>query len=1003
MKKLALLLALCLAVTMLPGFGYCEDDALNGGVDIQIEGFSGEMEPRVELPADQSLDSLTIEGELTLDLADSADALSGADGLIAEVRSANEEADQLESADAQEADDGSTPHVDPDGPQLEPNALTLGIGEQFALNVTMPEGTGGAISFSSSDATVAEVSAEGVVTAIEAGFACIRADAENGTYSECFVDVKSAPDKIALSVDKKRLGVGERGRVSFALPKDTAGAVTFSSKDPAVVSVDAATGEIEGVGVGKTRIYGETFNGKKGYVTVSVAAAPTALSFPADKLKLGLGMKQPLSASMDEGAAGEVVYTLKNKKVVTYKDGMIKGVRKGKAVLTATAYNGLSAKCTIEVVDAPEEVSFPYKALDIGVKQSVRLQPDVGDSASTFTYSSSNKKIVKVAADGTITGVKKGSATITVKTYNDKKCKLKVNVVKAPSSVELSPEALELSVGETAELTWSFPKGTAAGVAFESSDPAVASVDPETGVVTGVSGGEAVITVTTTNGKTDQTSVKVFPPVEWVAFTEPLVEIGVGQKHLLTVEMNPGASSPLKFMSADKAVATVTKGGVVKGVAEGETTVSVSTNVEGVTAETTVRVLPAPDSVKFDVDALTLNVGETLLLIPVIPEGTATGFTYSSSNPDIATVTEDGTLTAIAYGEATITVTTSNGMQAELAVKVEDPLYPTSARLTNAPSKMKVGETLQLTWEVEPAGANVDFRWETSNADIAYADEAGVLYAVDIGYATITATSRTNPEIVLNFQVAVESDDVTLTIPERITGTSGIEGNLEKIDAIRVSAIGQIDLLKSNGKITSSDADKRKRIVNNAFRDYAFPWMTLKKQKYWKEKYDEGGAKDFKPDRVYYGVPYTQDGRAYNVDLLLDGNYYYDSSEGYFILNQDKIDGRKYRGSDCSSFVDAAIWGTNSDHSDDRTSDINKTSAYKTIKEYDSLRTGDLICKSHAHVVMFLYFVNAEKTKMMIIENGGIEPGTNTVHCMVMNVSWYKSRSYKIRRLKSLG
>ena len=982
MKKLALLLALCLAVTMLPGFGYCEDDDLNGGVDIQIEGLSGDVEARVELPADQPLDSLTIEGELTLDLTDSADALSGADGQIAEIRSANEEADQLESADAQEADDGSTPHVDPDGPRLEPNALTLGIGEQFALNVTMPEGTGGAISFSSSDATVAEVSAEGVVTAIEAGFACIRADAENGTYSECFVDVKSAPDKIALSVDKKRLGVGERGRVSFALPKDTAGAVTFSSKDPAVVSVDAATGEI---------------------VTVSVGAAPTALSFPADKVKLGLGMKQPLSASMDEGAAGEVVYSIKNKKVVTYKDGMIKGVRKGKAVLTATAYNGLSAKCTVEVVDAPEKVSFPYKALDIGVKQSVRLQPDVGDSASTFTYSTSNKKIVKVAADGTITGVKKGSATITVKTYNDKKCKLKVNVVKAPSSVKLSPESLELSVGETAELTWSFPKGTAAGVAFESSDPAVASVDPETGVVTGVSGGEAVITVTTTNGKTDQTSVKVLPPVEWVAFTEPLVEIGVGQKHLLTVEMNPGASSPLKFKSADKAVATVTKGGVVKGVAEGETTVSVSTNVEGVTAETTVRVLPAPDSVKFDVDALTLNVGETLLLMPVIPEGTATGFTYSSSDPAIATVTEDGTLTAIAYGEATITVTTSNGMQAELAVKVEDPLYPTSARLTNAPSKMKVGETLQLTWEVEPAGANVDFKWETSNADIAYADEASVLYAVDIGYATITATSRTNPEIVLNFQVAVESDDVTLTIPERITGTSGIGGNLEKIDAIRASAIGQIDALKSNGKITSSDADKRKRIVNNAFRDYAFPWMTLKKQKYWKEKYDEGGAKDFKPDRVYYGVPYTQDGRAYNVDLLLDGNYYYDSSEGYYILNQDKIDGRKYRGSDCSSFVDAAIWGTNSDHSDDRTSDINKTSAYKTIKEYDSLRTGDLICKSHAHVVMFLYFVNAEKTKMMIIENGGIEPGTNTVHCMVMNVSWYKSRSYKIRRLKSLG
>ena len=1091
MKKLALILTLCLAVTMLPGFGYCEDDALEGLIDIQIEGVTGvdvseNREAGVELPAGEAMDDLSIKGELTLDLGEMTGALPDTDELIENVQSVSESPDQVEPASDQAAAE-TTPHVDPDGPQLAANALTLGVGEKFALNAAMPDDVGGKISFSSSKPKVAKVSADGVVTALKVGFTCVRAEAENGKYSECFVDVKKAPDavsfnvsslsigkgeeyerlkvivgseegayagaytlkssktsvvkvtdnrvlkgvrtgkaritvktyngkkasldvtvvkapdKITLSVDKERLGVGEKGKVSYKLPKDTAGAVTFSSKNPAVVSVDAVTGEIEGMGVGETRIYGKTFNGKKDYVTVSVGAAPAELRFESDAVKLGVGMALKLSASMDEGAAGEVVYRVKDKKIAQYKDGTIEGRQEGKTVLTAKAYNGVRADCAIEVVAPPEKVKLPYKTLDIGVNQSVRLQPDVGDSASTFSYSSSDKKIVKVASDGTITGVKKGKATITVKTYNGKKCKLKVNVVKGPSSVALSPESLELSVGETAELTWTFPKGTAAGVAFESSDPAVATVDPETGVVTGVSAGEAVITVTTTNGKTAQTAVKVLPPVEWVAFTEASVEIGVGQTHALTVEMNPGASSPLKFVSSDKTVATVSKSGVVKGVSAGEASVSVATNVKGVTARTTVKVLPAPDSVQFGTDAVTLNIGDTLLLMPIIPEGTATGFTYSSSDPDIASVSGEGTLTALARGEATIAVVTTNDLRAEIKVTVEDPLFPESAQLTNAPSQMKAGESLQLTWKVKPAGANVDFAWESSNADIAYVDEAGVLYAVDMGYATITATSRSNPEIVLNFQVTVETDNLTLTIPVRITGTGGIGRNLEMIDAIRTSAIGQIDAMKANGMITSSDADKRKRIINNAFKDYAFPWMTLKKQKYWKEKYAEGGDKDFKPDRVYYGVPYTQDGRAYNVDRLLHGNYYYDSGKGYYVLNQDKVEGRKYRGSDCSSFLDAAIWGTDSDHSDDRTSDINKTSVYKTIKGYENLRTGDLICKSHAHVVMFLYFVNAEKTKMMIIENGGIEPGTNTVHCMVMNVSWYKSRDYKIRRLKKLG
>ena len=247
---------------------------------------------------------------------------------------------------------------------------------------------------------------------------------------------------------------------------------------------------------------------------------------------------------------------------------------------------------------------------------------------------------------------------------------------------------------------------------------------------------------------------------------------------------------------------------------------------------------------------------------------------------------------------------------------------------------------------------------------------------------------------------------MVLTIPERTTGISGISKNLEKIDALRVCAINQIEGLQSSGIITSDDAAKRKRIVNNAFKDYAFPWMTLKKQPYWKEKNSEGGAKDFKTDRVYYGVPYISgsgDNREYNAEKLVKEGKYYDSGKGYYILDQSKVNGRNYHGNDCSCFVDAAIWGTNSSHSNDRTTEIAKSSAYKTISGYGNMRTGDLICKGGSHVVMFLYYVNAEKSKIMIIENGGIEPGTNTVHCMVMNVSWYESRSYKVRRLKSLG
>ena len=143
------------------------------------------------------------------------------------------------------------------------------------------------------------------------------------------------------------------------------------------------------------------------------------------------------------------------------------------------------------------------------------------------------------------------------------------------------------------------------------------------------------------------------------------------------------------------------------------------------------------------------------------------------------------------------------------------------------------------------------------------------------------------------------------------------------------------------------------------------------------------------------------DNRHYNVALALKEKRYYDSGEGYYILNQNKLLNSKYVGNDCSGLCNVAIWGTGSKHTDDRTTDIASNSAYKTIKSFAKLRPGDLLCKSASHVQMFLYFANDEQTEFMIIENGGIEPGTNTVHVDIYPLSWYQKKGYSVRRLAS--
>ena len=71
------------------------------------------------------------------------------------------------------------------------------------------------------------------------------------------------------------------------------------------------------------------------------------------------------------------------------------------------------------------------------------------------------------------------------------------------------------------------------------------------------------------------------------------------------------------------------------------------------------------------------------------------------------------------------------------------------------------------------------------------------------------------------------------------------------------------------------------------------------------------------------------------------------------------------------------------------------------------MRPGDLLCyhdsSSNAHVVMFLYYVDDDKTQFMLIENGGDIPGTNTVHARIHDVSYYIGKGYKVRRLAKLG
>ena len=1026
-----------------------------------------------------------IESSLELTPADGQPAPEYATVPDGEYAVAAPEAGETPAAEPTVSATFQPPHYDPNGPQLAAYDITLGAGEAYALSGTMPAGREGTIAYATANPGVAFVAADGVVTAVAPGDVRLTATAYDGTYAECDVHVRFAPEtvgmnygavsigkgetfyglfafvgssageaassfrfntsnpkvvaidatgairgvkrgkavvtattyngltascevnvlkapgKVTLPVKTATLGVGEIAQVAAQLPKNTASQLGYASEAPNIVYVDPYTGAMQGVGVGTTRIKVSTFNGKKAFLTVTVLPAPQALSFGTTAFAMGVGMTLDSVASVELGACPNIAYVISNPAVADFYKGKLRALSVGETDITATTYNGLSAVCKLIVRPAPRAVTLPYKTVTLGIGESIRLQPDVGDSATSFTYKSSSNKRVRVSADGVVTALKKGSATITVKTYNKKSCKVKVIVQKEPTALTLSQYSAELMIGEQLSLT-----SNLLGTAFATADGAVAQVDPASGVVTAVGPGTVQIVATASNGMQAACTVVVYGNPEWVGTDVTALELFQGQSHALTVQFSPGSRSALRFTSLNPAVATVSEAGVITGVGGGQTTVVVETSVPGVAAQVAVTVYAAPSWVALETTALTLNVGDTWQINPLITEGTVTSFTYASSDANVAPVSPSGLVTAASRGSATLNVTTANGLTAVLQLTVVDPWYPESVTLAYAPGIMQVGQTEQLLYVLTPGNALADFTWVSSNPDIISVSGDGVITANAFGYAQITAVSRRNPAVVIDLTLAVETTNVVLTIPARTTDVAGIGANLGRIDAIRLSAIGQIDALLSGGVISAQDASKRRSMVNNAFGDYAFPWVTPAYQAYWKAANSEGGVKDFQPDRVYYGLPYISGSganRLYNVPRALAEGRYTDSGAGYYVLNQANLLSKKYCGNDCSGFVDAAIWGTGSSHSADRTDDIAVSKDYTTIKDYGAMRTGDLICKGNAHVVMFLYYASADKSKIMIIENGGVEPGTNTVHCIVMDVSFYQSNGYSVRRLASLG
>ena len=642
-----------------------------------------------------------------------------------------------------------------------PASTSLDVGESVDLQIIITPSNASyeEVVWSSSQNSIATVDKNGSVTAIAEGKAVIKATAGGKTGScEVTINKKYIP-VISVTVEKSSLELieGDKKQINAQVyPEDaTNNIVLWKSTSPSIATVDK-DGTIEAVSKGNTYIVASADNiTDTCFVTVFPKTIPVeSISLDITEMSLKESESKQLVATIfpDNASDKTVKWESSNNSVVSVSNGKVTGLLEGKATIFAIA-GEKQAQCNVEVIKNIIPVTSitltpQYLPLVIGQKRtlSASIMPS-NATDQTIVWTSSDESVASVES-GVVTALHEGETVITAKIGNiTGEARVKVDYIHV-SGISLSTYALELYVGQQERITAviSPENATYPHITWQTTDERIVAVSTD-GVISAIGPGTATITATADGSKrTCEVTVKnklekLILPAKDSLYVGMSKTIGVTAYPDGTIE----DESLIKWESSDPTVISLSKdsGQRISIAGKKYGTAIISASVGAIKVESLVRCMErVTDFVFVATPPTRMLLGtESNTSIAFIPENSMPvgKATYTSSNNNVVSTDNSGSLYARQLGRSTIKVTVNNGLRyinKNFSVRVYSPVE--SIQITPASISILQFKTVQLDVIVTPANAD-DIVWTSSNTDIVQVDGNGVISTHSTGEATVTA------------------------------------------------------------------------------------------------------------------------------------------------------------------------------------------------------------------------------------------------------------------------